>query len=198
MLRRIARGERRRAIPRVTGHSRSSIRRWVRAARRLGWQPGGAEPDEALARGRGGARAPGAGGARAGRERGAAGAAARHFRPRTGSRFEIPAELNRSSRACLALAGWRLGGRRCDSFLEAETTQVRPPQSGAWRAELNSERRFPGERRPGAPESLPWNRSQSQRSEAGTAGALRPGVPGGEPADGPGRDRPEPDPGVRA
>jgi transposase len=50
VLRRVARGERQRAIQRVTGHSRSSIRRWVRAARRLGWAPGGGEPDEALAR----------------------------------------------------------------------------------------------------------------------------------------------------
>ena len=33
VLRRVARGERQRAIQRVTGHSRSSIRRWVRAAR---------------------------------------------------------------------------------------------------------------------------------------------------------------------
>ena len=49
VLRRVGRGERQRAIQRVTGHSRSSIRRWVRAARRLGWEPGGAEPDEVLA-----------------------------------------------------------------------------------------------------------------------------------------------------
>jgi transposase len=51
VLRRVARGERQRAIQRVTGHSRSSIRRWMQAARRLGWEPGGeAEPDETLAR----------------------------------------------------------------------------------------------------------------------------------------------------
>jgi transposase len=50
VLRRVGRGERQRAIQRVTGHSRSSVRRWVRAARRLGWEPGTAEPDEALAR----------------------------------------------------------------------------------------------------------------------------------------------------
>jgi len=50
VLRRVARGERQRAIQRVTGHSRSSIRRWVRAARKLGWEPGQGEPDEALAR----------------------------------------------------------------------------------------------------------------------------------------------------
>jgi transposase len=50
VLRRVGRGERQRAIQRVTGHSRSSIRRWVRAARRLGWEPSRTEPDEALAR----------------------------------------------------------------------------------------------------------------------------------------------------
>ncbi len=50
VLRRVARGERQRAIQRVTGHSRSSIRRWVRAARQLGWEPNAGEPDEALAR----------------------------------------------------------------------------------------------------------------------------------------------------
>jgi len=50
VLRRVTRGERQRAIHRVTGHSRSSIRLWMRAARRLGWEPGGGEPDEALAR----------------------------------------------------------------------------------------------------------------------------------------------------
>jgi len=50
VLRRVARGEPQRAIHRVTGHSRSSIRRWVKVARRLGWEPGAGEPDEALAR----------------------------------------------------------------------------------------------------------------------------------------------------
>jgi transposase len=50
VLRRVGHGERQRAIQRVRGHSRSSIRRWLRAARRLGWEPGGGEPDEALAR----------------------------------------------------------------------------------------------------------------------------------------------------
>ena len=49
VLRRVARGERRRAIERVTGHSRNTIRRWLRAARKLGWEPGQGEPDEALA-----------------------------------------------------------------------------------------------------------------------------------------------------
>ena len=49
VLRRVARGERQRAIERVTGHSRSTIRRWLRAARKLGWEPGRGEPDEPLA-----------------------------------------------------------------------------------------------------------------------------------------------------
>ena len=49
VLRRVARGERRRAIERVTGHSRNTIRRWLRAARKLGWEPGQGEPDEVLA-----------------------------------------------------------------------------------------------------------------------------------------------------
>jgi transposase len=50
VLRRVARGERQRAIARVTGHSRSTIRRWLRVARKVGWEPGQGEPDEALAR----------------------------------------------------------------------------------------------------------------------------------------------------
>lgn len=49
VLRRVARGERQRAIERVTGHSRSTIRRWLRVARKLGWEPGQGEPDEPLA-----------------------------------------------------------------------------------------------------------------------------------------------------
>ena len=31
------------------GHSRSTIRRWLRVARKLGWVPGQSEPDEPLA-----------------------------------------------------------------------------------------------------------------------------------------------------
>ena len=50
VLRRVGRGEGQRAVQRVTGHSRSTIRRWVRTAAELGWEPGTAEPDEALAR----------------------------------------------------------------------------------------------------------------------------------------------------
>jgi transposase len=49
VLRRVHRGERQRAIARVTGHSRSTIRRYVAAARELGWLPVLVEPDEALA-----------------------------------------------------------------------------------------------------------------------------------------------------
>ena len=37
VLRRVARGEPQRAIQRATGHSRTTIRRWLRAARRMGW-----------------------------------------------------------------------------------------------------------------------------------------------------------------
>ena len=50
VLRRVARGERQRAISRVTGHSRSTIRRWLKVARQSGWQPNDGEPDEGVAR----------------------------------------------------------------------------------------------------------------------------------------------------
>jgi transposase len=49
VLRRVARGEPQRAIQRTTGHSRSTIRRWLRVARKLGWKPDRGEPDEVLA-----------------------------------------------------------------------------------------------------------------------------------------------------
>jgi transposase len=49
VLRRVHRGERQRAIQRVTGRSRSTIRRYVKTARKLGWEPSGPEPDETLA-----------------------------------------------------------------------------------------------------------------------------------------------------
>jgi transposase len=49
VLRRVHRGERQRAIARATGHSRSTIRRYVAGARELGWAPLVVEPDEALA-----------------------------------------------------------------------------------------------------------------------------------------------------
>jgi transposase len=49
VLRRVGRGERQRAIARTSGHSRTTVRRYERAARELGWVPGQHEPDEALA-----------------------------------------------------------------------------------------------------------------------------------------------------
>jgi transposase len=51
VLRRVHQGETKAAIGRVTGRSRATIRRYLVQARKLGWEPGGAEPDEALARG---------------------------------------------------------------------------------------------------------------------------------------------------
>ena len=48
VLRRVGRGERQRAIARASGHSRTTVRRYERAARELGWVPGQHEPDEAL------------------------------------------------------------------------------------------------------------------------------------------------------
>jgi transposase len=49
VLRRVHRGETRVAIQRATGRSRKTVRRYVRRARQLGWDPSGCEPDEALA-----------------------------------------------------------------------------------------------------------------------------------------------------
>jgi transposase len=49
VLRRVQRGEAKSAIARVTGRSRPTIRRYMRVAAKLGWKPGEAEPDEALA-----------------------------------------------------------------------------------------------------------------------------------------------------
>ena len=49
VLRRIHRGERHRAIARVTGHSRTTVGRYEATARGLGWLPGLVEPDEGLA-----------------------------------------------------------------------------------------------------------------------------------------------------
>jgi transposase len=49
VLRRVHRGETRAAIRRATGRSRTTVRRYLREARQLGWEPSGAEPDEALA-----------------------------------------------------------------------------------------------------------------------------------------------------
>lgn len=50
VLRRVHRGEGQRAIQRVTGHGRATIRRWVGYAIELGWVPAAQAPDEALAR----------------------------------------------------------------------------------------------------------------------------------------------------
>jgi len=49
VLRRVGRGERQRPIAHATGHSRTTVRRYERVARELGWVPGQGEPDEALA-----------------------------------------------------------------------------------------------------------------------------------------------------
>lgn len=50
VLRRVHRGESQVAIARATGHTRKTIRRYTRTARKRGWTPGGTqEPDEALA-----------------------------------------------------------------------------------------------------------------------------------------------------
>ncbi|HSD10336.1 MAG TPA: IS21 family transposase, partial [Candidatus Binatia bacterium] len=49
VLRRVHRGETRAAIQRATGRTRKTVRRYVERARKLGWDPSGAEPDEALA-----------------------------------------------------------------------------------------------------------------------------------------------------
>ncbi len=50
VLRRVHCGEGQRPIARVTGHSRTTIRRWVVCATELGWVPALQAPDEALAR----------------------------------------------------------------------------------------------------------------------------------------------------
>jgi len=50
VLRRVHRGESQVAIARATGHTRKTIRRYTRTARKRGWTPDGSqEPDEALA-----------------------------------------------------------------------------------------------------------------------------------------------------
>jgi len=49
VLRRVHRGEGQRAIQRVTGHGRTTIRRWVAYATELGWASRVQAPDEALA-----------------------------------------------------------------------------------------------------------------------------------------------------
>lgn len=49
VLRRVHRGEAKASIERVTGRTRKTIRRYLKAAARVGWEPGSREPDEALA-----------------------------------------------------------------------------------------------------------------------------------------------------
>jgi transposase len=49
VLRRLGRGESKSSIAQATGHSRSTIRRYDRVARELGWSPGAEEPGEELA-----------------------------------------------------------------------------------------------------------------------------------------------------
>src|SRR3990172_9265287 len=49
VLRRVHRGEAKSAIERVTGRTRKTIRRYLKAATKLGWEPGSREPDETLA-----------------------------------------------------------------------------------------------------------------------------------------------------
>jgi transposase len=50
VLRRLGSGEKQRAVARVTGHGRMTVRRYEETARELGWVPGQREPDEDLAR----------------------------------------------------------------------------------------------------------------------------------------------------
>jgi hypothetical protein len=49
VLERIGRGESQAAVAQVTGHCRKTIRRYVRTAKSLGWEPGTDPPSEALA-----------------------------------------------------------------------------------------------------------------------------------------------------
>jgi transposase len=49
VLRRVHRGETRAAIQRATGRTRKTVRRYLERAQKLGWEPPGREPDEALA-----------------------------------------------------------------------------------------------------------------------------------------------------
>lgn len=49
VLRRVHRGEAKASIERVTGRTRKTIRRYLKAAAKVGWEPGSREPDEALA-----------------------------------------------------------------------------------------------------------------------------------------------------
>lgn len=49
VLQRVHRGEAKSAIERVTGRTRKTIHRYLKAAAKAGWEPGRCEPDEALA-----------------------------------------------------------------------------------------------------------------------------------------------------
>jgi len=49
VLRRVGRGENRSEVGRTTGHSRKTVRGYVRTAIELGWEPGTEEPSEKLA-----------------------------------------------------------------------------------------------------------------------------------------------------
>jgi transposase-like protein len=49
VLERFGRGETKAAVARATGHTRKTVRRYVRTAERLGWEPGTDPPTEALA-----------------------------------------------------------------------------------------------------------------------------------------------------
>jgi hypothetical protein len=49
VLRRLQRGETKSGVERATGRTRKTIHRYVKTAAKLGWAPGSAEPDEALA-----------------------------------------------------------------------------------------------------------------------------------------------------
>ncbi len=49
VLRRIGRGESQSAVARATGHGRKTVRRYVAVAGQVGWEPGVADPTEALA-----------------------------------------------------------------------------------------------------------------------------------------------------
>lgn len=49
VLERFGRGETGAAVARATGHTRKTVRRYVRTAEGLGWKPGTDPPTEALA-----------------------------------------------------------------------------------------------------------------------------------------------------
>ena len=49
VLERIGRGETQAAVARLTGHSRKTVRGYIRTARELGWAVGGEAPTETLA-----------------------------------------------------------------------------------------------------------------------------------------------------